>query len=104
MDVISTDLPQFMRLIIALAIVLILMGGLSFVLKKLGLAQNTNVKSGDKRRLKIIESLPLDARRRVIILQRDDKQHVVILGANSETVIEKDIPLVDGSDKIKNGA
>lgn len=104
MDVISPDLPQFMRLIIALAIVIALMGGLSFILKKLGLAQNANLKSGDKRRLKIVESLPLDARRRIVILQRDDVQHLVILGANGETLIEKDIPLVDGSDKIKDGA
>ena len=44
-----------------------------------------------KRRLKVVEALPLDARRRLVLLQRDNKQHLVILGPNGETVIETDI-------------
>ena len=67
------------------------------LLKKLGLSANTTIKSTDKRRLKIVESLPIDARRRLVILTCDDKQHLVIIGANSETLIEADIPPVDCS-------
>ena len=84
------ELPQVLRLIAALAFVLALMGGLALILKKLGLAR-TPVVSSKQRRLKVIEALPLDARRRLVLLQRDDKQHLVILGASSETVIETNI-------------
>lgn len=84
------DLPQLLNLLLSLAFVLALMGGFAFVLKKLGLAQETKIK-GDKR-LKVLESLPLDARRRLVLIARDDKQHLVILGPNSETLIETDIP------------
>ncbi|MGH1375733.1 MAG: FliO/MopB family protein [Alphaproteobacteria bacterium] len=97
MDVISPELPQFMRLLIALAIVLALMGGLSFFLKKLGLSTQTHVKGGDSKRLKVLETLPLDARRRLAIIQCDDKEHLIILGANSELVIDKDLHPVDSS-------
>ncbi len=105
MDVaISPELPQAIRLIIALFIVFLLMGGLAFILKKLGLATNSTIKSGEKKRLKIVETIPLDARRRLTILKCDDKEHLVILGANSETVIDKNIPSVDGSDNYVSGA
>ena len=88
----TPELPQFLRLIIALVIVLGLMGGLTFLLKKLGLAAQTPVIHGNKKRLRLVESLPLDARRRLVLLECDKTQHLVILSASSETVIETDIP------------
>ncbi|MCB1783234.1 MAG: flagellar biosynthetic protein FliO [Alphaproteobacteria bacterium] len=79
----------------ALSFVLVLMGGLALALKKLGLTSAQNIKQGEKRRLKIIESLPLDARRRAVILRCDDAEHLLILNANGETLVAKDIPAVD---------
>ena len=83
------DWTDYLRFIAALLFVLALMGGLWILLKRLGLS-GVPMTSG-QRRLKIIETLSIDARRRVIILQRDDKQHLVILGPTGETVIESDI-------------
>lgn len=98
MDTISsTDLPQFLKLLIALGVVISLMGGLAFILKKLGLAAQVPTTRNDKRRLKIIESLNLDARRRLVIIKCDDKEHLIILGANNETLVNSDIPPVDYS-------
>lgn len=98
MDTLPPDLlSQLFRLLVALGVVVALMGGLAFILKKLGLSTNQSIKNTDKRRLKIIESLPLDPRRRLAIIQCDEKEHLVILGANTETVIETDIPSVDCS-------
>jgi flagellar protein FliO/FliZ len=88
-----TELPQILRLIAALAFVVALMGGLALLLKKLGLSAPVTP-AGKRKRLKLVESLPLDARRRLVLIQRDNKQHLVILGANGETVIETDIEAV----------
>ncbi len=104
MDAVSPELPQFLRLIIALCVVLLLMGGLAFILKKLGFSTNPTVKNSDKRRLKVVESIPLDARRRLVILQCDNTEHLVILGPNSEIVVAEDIPPVDGSNLSHNSA
>ncbi|MFP4097591.1 MAG: flagellar biosynthetic protein FliO [Alphaproteobacteria bacterium] len=95
------ELSQFVRLLLALFIVLGLMGGLALLLKKLGLAAQTSSVRSAKRRLRIVESLPLDARRRVVLLECDEMQHLVILGANDETLIKADIPAppVDESTK-----
>ncbi len=87
------DMPQVLRLFAALAFVIALMGGLSVVLKKFGMPGTPNTPV-NKRRLRIVESLALDARRRAVIIQCDSTQHLVILGATSETVVKTDIETV----------
>ena len=69
------------------------MGGLAYILKRVGWGQNglSPLGSKSKKRLKVIESLQLDARRKAIIIQRDNTQHLVLLGATGETVIETNI-------------
>lgn len=50
---------------------------------------------GAKRRLKIVEFLPLDHRRRLVLVRRDGTEHLIVLGPNSETVIESGIPAAE---------
>ncbi len=96
------DLIQIARLVAALAFVLALMAGLGLLIKKLGLSGSAAISGAGKKRLKIIESLPLDARRRLVIVQCDAKQHLIIIGANSETVIDSDLPVTPESDTEKD--
>jgi len=93
------ELSQFFRAIAALVFVLVLMGGLTIALKKLGLTGALPVKSGAKR-LKIIEVLPLDGRKKLIIVQRDDVQHLILSGGNEETVIETGFAPIDNKDHV----
>ena len=80
-----------MRFGAALVFVLCLMGGLAFILKKFDIGKIAgNVPAGQKR-LKITEVLPLDSRRRAVLIKRDDKEHLVILGLSGETVVETGI-------------
>lgn len=90
------SLPQILQLVFALGLVVLLMAGLAQLIKRLGLAQAMPVHKSQKR-LKVIESQSLDARRRLVLLQCDDKQHLVILGINGETVIKTDIEPVTNS-------
>ena len=86
----SPDLLYYMRFGAALVFVLCLMGGLAFILKKFDVCKIANVQTGRKR-LKIMEVLPLDSRRRAVLIKRDDKEHLVILGLSGETVVETSI-------------
>lgn len=88
------EATDYIRFFAALVLVLGMMGGLALILKRLGLG-NVGVLPADKRRLKIVEILPLDARRKALILRRDDKEHLVILGSNGETVVETNIERKD---------
>ena len=86
------SLPDIVRLLLALALVVGLMGGLALAMKKLGLSENAHIKNtNSKKRLKILETLALDSRRRVAIIQQDDQEHLVLLGINGDTVIDTDI-------------
>lgn len=85
------DSNEILRFISALVLVVSLMGGLWFVLKKIGVNGGFGLQQGTKRRLKIVEILPLDIKHKAVILRCDDKDHLVILGPNGETVIEKSL-------------
>ncbi|MEO0399764.1 MAG: flagellar biosynthetic protein FliO [Pseudomonadota bacterium] len=82
---------QFAQFGFALAVVLILLGGAAFLAQKLGLTKGAGGFSR-KRRLALIEVLPIDAKRRAAIVRCDDREHLIILNANSATVIARDIP------------
>lgn len=81
---------EILRFVAALVFVLALMGLLAFALRRMGLA-GPALASGKTRRLRLVEVLPLDSRRRAILLERDQKQHLVILGPAGETVVETHI-------------
>ncbi len=80
---------QIIKFFAALVFVLALMGGLALAMRKFG--SNHPLTAPHKRRLKIIEVLPLDAKRKAVLLRRDNREHLVILGTNSETVVESGI-------------
>lgn len=81
------DFFEFSRMLAALLFVLALMGGLVIVLRKLGYAPIPQA----QKRLKLVEILHLDAKRKIAIVQRDDVQHLIMMGAGGECVIESHI-------------
>ena len=78
----------------AFVFVISLMLLFSWLLKRAGLSGPLMANAG-KRRLKIVEYLPLDHRRRMVLVRRDDKDHLLILGPNGETVVETGIPVAE---------
>lgn len=90
---------QYFTFFFALLFVLCLMGGLAYVLKRFGL-NGEKFTAPSQRRLKIVEILPLDMRRKAILLRRDDREHLVILGPAGETVVETDIPAKEDSKNV----
>lgn len=88
------EMTDYIKFFAALIFVLGLMGGLSLVLKRFGLGP-ASMLPADKRRLKVLEILPLDARRKAVLLSRDGAEHLVILGGTGETVVETNIKRTD---------
>ncbi|MCI5060263.1 MAG: flagellar biosynthetic protein FliO [Alphaproteobacteria bacterium] len=84
------DYTDYLKFFAALILVLGLMGGLAFILKRLGYAQ-TGLNMGKNKRLKLIEVLPLDARRKAVIIECDEKQHLILLGPNGELVVDNNL-------------
>ncbi len=84
------ELTDYIQFFVALVFVVSLMGLLAYVLKRIGLGQVPLV-SNKKKRIKLLEALSIDARRKIILVGHDDKEHLVLLGPSGDTVITKDI-------------
>ena len=83
------EASQLGRFLAALVFVVGLMILLSQAVKRFN--GHANVRTGRKRRLQIVEILPIDARHRAILIRRDDREHLVLLGASGDSVIETNI-------------
>ena len=79
------DSAQLIRFASALVFVLSLMGMLALVMRRIN--NGGTVMPLSRRRLKVVETLPLDPRRKLAIVRCDGQEHLLILGTNSETVI-----------------
>lgn len=88
---------EYVRFVLALLFVLGLIGLLAFLLRRFGVgavrispafrAKGRNV----ERRLAVVEVAAVDARRRLVLVRRDDTEHLVLLGQTSDLLIESNI-------------
>ncbi len=80
---------QILKFSAALVFVLALMGGLALMMRKFG--GGHPMTAPHKRRLKVVESLTIGPKHKAVLIKRDDKEHLVVLGANSELLVESNI-------------
>lgn len=82
---------NYLRFVLALAVVLGLIGGFAWIARRTGMGGVQTSKRGRSERLEVVEALNIDARRRLVIVRRDDREHLLLLGQDSERVIETGI-------------
>ena len=83
------DFATLLRFALALALVLLLIVALGWVLRRYGPGAATPKRNG--RRIGILENAPLDAKRRLVLVRRDDVEHLLLISPTRETVIETGI-------------
>jgi len=76
----------------ALGIVLVLIV-LAVWLLKLVFNASGNVSRGRNRRLSVVDTLSLDPRRQLIIVRRDNVEHLILTGGAQDLVVETGIPV-----------
>lgn len=91
---------DYLNTFAALIFVLALMVGMYIILRKFNLGHASAVRTPKDRRLNIEEIMPVDSRRKAVLVRRDNKEHLVILSTSGETVIETgiDSPQPENSD------
>jgi flagellar protein FliO/FliZ len=80
------DFIQYVKFLAALAFVLALIGVLTWFLRRMSYMRFGT--PGQRRRLSVIEVLPIDPRRRLVLVRRDDTEHLLLLGPEREMLIE----------------
>ena len=83
------DIVSGFRFVLALVVVIGLIAALAWMLRKYGGGRVTL--GGGKGRLTVVEAAHVDAKRRLVLVKRDDVEHLILLAPNNETVIETGI-------------
>jgi flagellar protein FliO/FliZ len=86
------DLTSYLKFVAALIFVLALIGVIALIARRIGVPGTLRPLRG-RRRLEIQEILPLDPKRRLILVRRDDREHLLLLGAGQDLVVETGIPV-----------
>tara|TARA_A100000171_G_scaffold6515_1_gene5059 strand:+ start:3463 stop:3849 length:387 start_codon:yes stop_codon:yes gene_type:complete len=85
------ELSAYFRFVAALIFVLGIIGVFALIARRfVPGARNIN-RRGIKRRLSIVEVVPVDTKRRLVLLKRDDTEHLVLLGPNGDMIVERNI-------------
>ncbi|HVJ41515.1 MAG TPA: flagellar biosynthetic protein FliO [Dongiaceae bacterium] len=81
------DGESYLRFVLALVLVLGLLALAAFFLRRSGIGP----KLGRGRRLSVVETLPLGPRHRLILVRRDDVEHLVLIGPQGDVVVESGV-------------
>ena len=88
----GADMPLAVRFFLAFLIVLGLIGATAWAVRRFGNGRlsATNVR-GRQPRLAVIDYASVDARRRLILVRRDNVEHLVMIGGPTDVVVESSI-------------
>jgi flagellar protein FliO/FliZ len=84
------DVWMLARFVAALAFVLLLIGAVAWAARRY--LNTGTIGTATKRRLGVVESTMLDGKSRLVLVRRDDKEHLLVIGPASTTVVESGIP------------
>ncbi|WP_420559141.1 FliO/MopB family protein [Tepidicaulis sp.] len=80
------DLAEYTRFLGALLLVLAMIGGCAWLARRFGLMQH-GLTNGPASRLAIVEKLTLDPKHKLLLIRRDGKEHLIVVGETT-TLIE----------------
>jgi flagellar protein FliO/FliZ len=76
----------YIRFVVGLLAVLAMIVVAVWIAKRLGLGTTTGFR-GKGRRLSLVEVMPLDQKRKLVLVRHDETDHLILLGAAHETLL-----------------
>jgi len=93
----------YLKYILGLLFVLGLIGLITVVARKFGMVANVDRRRSDKKRLGVTSVFSVDAKRRLVLIRRDDQEHLILLGTERDLLIESNIPIKKNPSNTKDG-
>jgi hypothetical protein len=90
-DLFGAEMPLAVRFFLAFLIVLGLIGAAAWAVRRFGSARLGGAVRGRQPRLAVIDYASVDARRRLILVRRDNVEHLVMIGGPTDVVVEANI-------------
>jgi flagellar biogenesis protein FliO len=92
MDVLfGSSLPLAARFFIAFLVVLALIGLTAWLVRRFGSNRLGNAARGRQPRLAVIDAASVDGRRRLVLIRRDNTEHLLMIGGPTDVVVETNI-------------
>ena len=86
------DPLQYLKYLVGLLIVLGLIALVTLAARKFGMVPKADRKPGSPKRLSVSDVMSIDAKRRLVLVRRDDQEHLLLLGPERDLVVEQNIP------------
>lgn len=84
--------PLAVRFFIAFLVVFVLIGVTAWLVRRFGTGRlGTQTTRGRQPRLAVIDAAPVDGRRRLVLIRRDNIEHLLMIGGPSDVVVETNI-------------
>jgi flagellar protein FliO/FliZ len=90
-DLFGAEMPLAVRFFLAFLIVLGLIGAAAWAVRRFGSTRLGGTVRGRQPRLAVIEYATVDARRRLLLVRRDNVEHLMMIGGPSDVVVESNI-------------
>jgi flagellar protein FliO/FliZ len=92
LDLFGTEMPLAAKFFIAFAVVLALIGLTAWVVRRIGANRLGGAGArGRQPRLAVIDAASVDARRRLVLIRRDNVEHLLMIGGPTDVVVEANI-------------
>lgn len=90
-DLFGSQMPVAAKFLIAFAVVLVLIGLTAWLVRRFGSARLGGSSRGRQPRLAVIDAAAIDGRRRLVLIRRDNIEHLLMIGGPTDVVVEPNI-------------
>jgi flagellar protein FliO/FliZ len=99
----GSEMPLAARFFIAFLIVLALIGLTAWLVRRFGASRLGTTTRGRQPRLAVIDAATVDGRRRLVLIRRDNIEHLLMIGGPTDLVVEPNIVRVMGREPARVG-
>lgn len=87
----GVDLPTPVNFVIAFVVVLLLIAGATWLVRRFGATRVDAGARSRQPRLAVIDAAAVDGRRKLVIIRRDNVEHLLMIGGPTDVVVETNI-------------
>jgi len=87
----GVDLPTPVNFVIAFVVVLLLIGAATWLVRRFGATRLDPGARSRQPRLAVVDAAAVDGRRKLVIIRRDNVEHLLMIGGPTDVVVETNI-------------
>src|ERR1043166_6772374 len=87
----GVDLPTPVNFVIAFVVVLLLIGAATWLVRRFGATRLDAGARSRQPRLAVVDAAAVDSRRKLVIIRRDNVEHLLMIGGPTDVVVETNI-------------